>query len=232
MEAIVLAGGLGSRLRSTVPNLPKPLAPIREKPFLNYLLDYWQTQGVKHFILSVGYKEKLIRNYFGDKYKNSRVDYIVEKKPLGTGGGLLLSVKSLKPNQPFLVLNGDTLFKINLSNLLKYHSTCKADMTLSLASLADNSRYSEVLLDKSGKLIQSLKRRSKTSINKVSNGGVYLLEPTLLDDYQSHNMKYSLEDELLPDLLKKNKRIAGFISKEKFIDIGRPEDYRRAEKIL
>ena len=77
MEAIVLAGGLGSRLRSTVPNLPKPLAPIGEKPFLDYLLDYWQTQGVKHFILSVGYKEELIRNYFGDKYKNSRVDYNV-----------------------------------------------------------------------------------------------------------------------------------------------------------
>jgi D-glycero-alpha-D-manno-heptose 1-phosphate guanylyltransferase len=232
MEAIVLAGGLGSRLRSTVPNLPKPLAPIGEKPFLDYLLDYWQAQGVKHFILSVGYKEELIRNYFGDKYKNSRVDYIVEKKPLGTGGGLLLSVKSLKLNQPFLVLNGDTLFKINLSNLLKHHSTCKADMTLSLSNLADNSRYSEVLLDKSGKLIRSLKRRSKTSNNKVSNGGVYLLEPTLLDDYKSHNIKYSLEDELLPDLLKKNKRIAGFVSKEKFIDIGRPEDYRRAEKIL
>ena len=232
MEAIVLAGGLGSRLRSTVPNLPKPLAPIGEKPFLDYLLDYWQAQGVKHFILSVGYKEELIRNYFGNKYKNSRVDYIVEKKPLGTGGGLLLSVKSLKSNQPFLVLNGDTLFKVNLPNLLKHHSTCKADMTLSLASLADNSRYSEVLLDNSGKLIRSLKRRHKTSNNKISNGGVYLLERTLLNDYQCHNIKYSLEDELLPDLLKKNKRIAAFVSKEKFIDIGLPEDYRRAQKIL
>jgi NDP-sugar pyrophosphorylase family protein len=94
---------------------------------------------------------------------------------MGNGGGLFLSVNSLKTNQPFLVLNGDTLFKINLSNLLKHHSTYKADMTLSLASLADNSRYSEVLLDKSGKLIRSLKRRHKTSNNKVSNGGVYLL---------------------------------------------------------
>ena len=233
MEAIILAGGLGTRLRSMVPDLPKPLAPIGGKPFLDYLLNYWQGQGVKRFVLSVGYKQEMIRDHFGSKYKNAKVDYVVEQKPLGTGGGLLLSMKSLKLNKPFLVLNGDTFFNVNLSDLLDHHSTCKADITLSLVKISNNRRYSGVILDKDERIIRSLEKRSNISGSKWANGGVYVLKPNLLKEYQDHYpKKYSLEDELLPDLLRKNKRIAGFISQENFIDIGLPEDYRQAEGIL
>ena len=232
MEAIILAGGLGTRLRSTVPKIPKPLAPIGNKPFLTYLFDFWIDQGVDRFILSVGYKHELIQKEFGIRYKSAEVDYAIESVPLGTGGGLLLSWEKLRSPKPFLILNGDTFFDVSLTNLLGHHSTCEADMTLSLVTVPDNIRYSTVSLDQR-EMVQSLEKRRAPSKNNLINGGVYLMEPNLLNKHGNiHFQKCSLEDDLLPDLLHKKKRIAGFISQGSFIDIGLPEDYRRAEEIL
>ena len=232
MEAIILAGGLGKRLRSAVPKLPKPLAPIAGKPFLTYLFDFWIAQGVDHFVLSVGYKYEAIQYEFGAHYKSAQIDYAIETTPLGTGGGLLLSLEKLRSSEPFLILNGDTFFNINRIEILNHHSTNAADMTLSLFEVSHNNRYSPALLDENG-FIHSLEKQSEISESNWANGGVYLMEPNLLNEYKNRPpKKYSLEDELLPDLLKKKKRIAGFISQGDFIDIGLPEDYRRAEEIL
>jgi D-glycero-alpha-D-manno-heptose 1-phosphate guanylyltransferase len=232
MEAIILAGGLGKRLRSIVPKLPKPLAPIGGRPFLSYLFDFWISQGVNHFVLSIGYKHEIIQKEFGAHYKSAKVDYAIETTPLGTGGGLLLSQKKLLSPEPFLVLNGDTFFNIKRNEILNYHSNNAADMTLSLFKISPNSRYNPALLDNDG-FISSLEKPSKTSKSSWANGGVYLMEPDLLNEYQNYPpKKYSLEDELLPDLIKNKKRIAGFISQGDFIDIGLPDDYRRAKEIL
>ena len=232
MEAIVLAGGLGTRLRSAVPDLPKPLAPIGNRPFLSYLMDFWIAQGVDHFILSVGYKHEIIQKQFGTHYKSAAIDYAVETVPLGTGGGLLLSLKKLRSTEALLVLNGDTFFEVNRADILNHHSACDADITLSLVKVLENKRYSGVLLDEQG-WVRSLEKRSDTSEINLANGGVYLMEPDLLSEYQNDPpQKCSLEDDLLPDLLQKNKRIAGFVSQENFIDIGIPEDYCRATEIL
>ena len=112
MEAIILAGGLGTRLRSIVPKLPKALAPVGNRPFLAYLFDFWIAQGVDRFVLSVGYKHEIIQKEFGVSYKSAKVDSAVETAPLGTGGGLLLSWKKLRSPKPFLILNGDTFFNV------------------------------------------------------------------------------------------------------------------------
>ena len=232
MEAIILAGGLGTRLRSIVSELPKPLAPIKNKPFLAYLLDFWIAQGVNRFVLSVGYKYETIQNKFGTRYKGAEVDYAVETKPLGTGGGLILSWEKLLSPEPFLILNGDTFFNVNLTDILNQHSNCKADMTLSLFEVSNNKRYGTVVLDKNG-FVRSLGKEHKTTGNNFANGGVYLMEPSLLKEYGNHRYKKcSLEDELLPNLLRQKRRVSGFISEGDFIDIGLPEDYRKAEKIL
>jgi len=232
MEAIILAGGLGTRLRSTVPDLPKPLAPIEGKPFLGYLLDYWRGQGVKRFILSVGYKHELIRECFGSEYKNTEVDYAVETEPLGTGGGLLLSVKQLQSKEPFLILNGDTFFAVNLVDLRNCHAQYEADMTLSLVDVPQNKRYSGVLLDKEG-MVRSMEARTESSKNSLVNGGVYMVERNLLSIYEKKvSKKNSLEDELLSELFEQKKRIAGFLGRGAFIDIGVPQDYSRAAEVL
>ena len=232
MEAIILAGGLGTRLRSAVPSLPKPMAPIKGKPFLWYLLNYWLDQGIKHFILSAGYKYEVIREQFGTKYKDTDINYSIENEALGTGGGLLLAIKQLRTKQPFLLLNGDTFFAVNLNNLLQYHKNCKSDMTLSLVKIKQNKRYSGVLLDKHG-LICSINSPTNSSKNGMANGGVYVIENELFSKYQGEKpRKSSLEEELLPQLLIQKKRIAGFVSKNSFIDIGIPHDYNLAADIL
>ena len=117
-SAIILAGGLGTRLRGVVPDLPKPMAPIGGRPFLEYQLDYWINQGVSQFVLSVGYLHGAIVDHFGDRYKGAKLDYVIEKTPLGTGGGFLLAAEKLGKNDPFLLLNGDTYFAVDLKKLM------------------------------------------------------------------------------------------------------------------
>ena len=131
MEAIILAGGLGRRLRAAVPDVPKPMAPINDHPFLEYLIDYWISQGVDRFVLSVGYKHEIIKRHFGTRYKGIDVDYAVEDQPLGTGGGLLLALKRLRRTGPSLIMNGDTFFKVDLAPMRRYHQqTCRGDNCL------------------------------------------------------------------------------------------------------
>ena len=118
-EAIVLAGGLGTRLREAVPDLPKCMAPVNGKPFLHYLLTYFQQQGIERFLLSVGYKHELVSDYFASSSQDFNVSYIVENEPLGTGGGIELAMPAVK-GKNVLVLNGDTFFKIDLNRFSNF----------------------------------------------------------------------------------------------------------------
>ena len=111
--AIILAGGLGTRLRGTLPDLPKPMAPVAGRPFLAHQLDHWIAQGVVRFVLSVGYRAVAISNHFGDRYRGVPIDYVVEPAPLGTGGALALAATKLRSNEPALLLNGDTYFDVD-----------------------------------------------------------------------------------------------------------------------
>ena len=110
-SAVILAGGLGTRLRSVVSDVPKPMAPVGGRPFLEYQLEYWINQGISRFVLSVGYRHEAITEHFGSRYKGVELEYAVEEQPLGTGGGLLLAAEKLKQDTPFLLLNKDTYFK-------------------------------------------------------------------------------------------------------------------------
>ena len=125
-EAIILAGGLGTRLRSRVSDRPKPMAEVAGRPFLEHLLFYYANQGAKHFVISVGYKGNIIKDHFGDSFKNIAITYVFEDKPLGTGGAILKSFESLKSNEPFLLLNGDAIFRFNLKSIYKNH--CKKNL--------------------------------------------------------------------------------------------------------
>ena len=117
--AIILAGGLGTRLRKVAPKVPKPMAPINNRPFVEYQMDYWINQGITQFILSVGYLKDVIINHFGNSYKGISIEYVEESSPLGTGGGLLFAAKNL--HETFVVLNGDTFFEVNINSLYKFH---------------------------------------------------------------------------------------------------------------
>jgi len=229
MEAIVLAGGFGTRLRTVVPDLPKPMAPVNGRPFLERLLDYWIAQGVTRFILSTGYRHEAIAAHFGNAFHGAAIHQVVEDRPLGTGGGLLLARGAVEAAGPFLVLNGDSFFEVALKLLRDFHAARKADATLSLFRSPQQGRYAGVTLDNDG-LIRSLSAGQKGGL---ANGGIYLMEGRLLDGgpWQPRSA-VSLEEDILPFAVQAGKRVYGMECFGRFLDIGVPEDYARAAAVL
>jgi D-glycero-alpha-D-manno-heptose 1-phosphate guanylyltransferase len=228
--AIILAGGLGTRLRATVPDWPKPMAPVGGKPFLTYLLDYWIGQGVDHCVLSVGYRREAIIDTYGQTYRGVRLDYAIETEPLGTGGALRLATRHCPEGQGFLLLNGDTFFAVDLAALRAFAVRQQTAMCLSLFATRDVQRYHGVELDANG-LIASLHRQTAAD-HCLANGGVYWCEPDRLQLETHAKGACSLENDVFPLLLSHQCRIAGLEFKAPFIDIGIPEDYHRAEQFL
>ncbi len=229
--AIVLAGGLGTRLRSTVPDVPKPMAPIDGRPFLEYLLDYWIGQGVGSFVFSVGYMHEVIRAHFGERYRGVPVRYSIEETPLGTGGGLVLAARELHSNAPFLLLNGDTYFAVNLRELAAFAQGADADWTFSLFRAGEAGRYMGMQVQADGR-ITSL-RSNTEDIGRLANGGVYLVHPRSLAalDLRAGD-KLSLEEEVFATALAADQRFFGLEFQATFIDIGVPADYHRAPAVL
>jgi D-glycero-alpha-D-manno-heptose 1-phosphate guanylyltransferase len=230
-SAIILAGGLGTRLRDVVPNLPKPMAPLNGRPFLEYQLDYWIAQGIRHFILSVGYRSEAIVSHFGETYGGARLQHVVEAEPLGTGGGLLLAMDLLAGDDAFLLLNGDTFFEVSLSELAAFHSARQSDWTLALFRTREVGRYMGPGLDGDGRILTL--RCEAGSAEHLANGGVYLISPHIIHSANFlAGQRLSLEDEIMPGALAVDGRLFGLECQGRFIDIGVPDDYRRAADFL
>ncbi|MCR6582726.1 nucleotidyltransferase family protein [Campylobacter insulaenigrae] len=216
MQAIVLAGGFGTRLQSVIKDLPKPMAPINGKPFLEYLLQYLQKQGIKEVILSVSYKYELIQEYFKDKFENINIIYNIEKELLGTGGAIKDALKFVK-NETF-VLNGDTFFDIDLNKLFLNGSK----ICIALKQMRDFDRYGVIEIDKNN-IIKSFKE--KTYIKQgLINGGIYLISKDIFNNFNLDN-KFSFEEFLQENYKKLN--INSVVFDDYFIDIGIPQDYNR-----
>jgi D-glycero-alpha-D-manno-heptose 1-phosphate guanylyltransferase len=230
-SAIILAGGFGTRLRSAVPDLPKPMAPIGSRPFLEHQLDYWIQQGVGNFVLSVGYRHEAIVGHFGNSYNGANLEYVIEDSPLGTGGGLLLAAEKVSKSESFLLLNGDTYFAVNLDVLIEFSLTNDADWCFSLFRPHEEERYMGMEISPQGR-ITSLKSGTGRS-GRLSNGGVYLVNPrALIHKKFMLGDKLSLEDEIFPMAMAWGQRLMGMEFPGIFIDIGVPEDYQRAPALL
>jgi len=231
VDAIILAGGAGERLKSRVPDLPKPMAPIHNRPFLEFLMDYWIEQGIERFILAIGYKAKMIQNHFGNQYRNVDIVYSVEPDFLGTGGGLLLALKSNQVSAQVLVLNGDTFFEIERKSLETFHRSKQSALTICLHTVENNDRYGHVCTDAEGRVIQFLS--PQTSQKGFINGGVYLFNQSFLTSLaKKPSAKLSLEQVLLPGWVQNHQAVFGFEAKGRFIDIGIPKDYEKAQQIF
>ena len=226
ITAIVLAGGLGTRLKQAVPNLPKPMAPIAGRPFLEYQMDYWIKQGVGRFILSVGYLKEIIIQHFSDEYCGIPIEYSHEDFPLGTGGAFLKASKDLE--EPFLVLNGDTFIEVDLNTMINFHLEKKSEWTLSVLEKKSSNRYMGIETNNNGKVLSL-----ESSNSKLINGGAYIINPSVAKTLNIMvNKKVSLEDELLPSFISKKGFLYGMQCTGRFIDIGVSDDYFRAEEIL
>lgn len=221
-EAIILAGGLGTRLRDTVPDLPKCMAPVGGRPFLFYVINYLRSQGIERFIFSLGYKHELIEEYLNDQFATLNFQCSIEDTPLGTGGAIRLAC-SKTTEENILITNGDTLFTINVGELEAIHHANAADATLALKPMTGFDRYGIVETDENNRIIQF---REKQFCQKGNiNGGTYLLnvKSFLGNDWSP---VFSFEKDFLE---KSGYRFYGSAQDEYFIDIGIPEDYQRAQ---
>ena len=224
-EAIVLAGGLGTRLQKVVADVPKPMAVVNELPFLEYIFRYLLHYNFKSVILSVGYKHEVIKEYFGDIYLGMTVDYAVEDEPLGTGGAISLSLQQTIGND-VLVINGDTFFDVDLAQLYSKYIVNNADLAIALRQVDDVSRYGAVVTNEKSVMTNYLEKNASLGEGWI-NGGMYILRKSEFTKI-SFPQKYSFEKEYLEKLFL-NGTIYGFQFKGYFIDIGIPEDYYRAQ---
>ncbi len=229
--AIILAGGFGTRLRSVVPDLPKPMAPVNGHPFLSFLMDYWIAQGVEKFILSVGYKSEIIQDFYDNEYHKTPVEYSVEDTPLGTGGGLILAMQKLTTEKEVLVLNGDTFFSVDLPSLKWCSESSNADIVIALFKTKSRGRYGSVNIDAEGRII-SFTDEDATS-KSYCNGGVYLIQRNIFSKFVKtirSDSFISLEKEIFFNLLVNKANLRGFFTQGIFIDIGVPDDYKRVSE--
>lgn len=223
-EAIVLAGGMGTRLRSLVSDLPKPMAPVAGHPFLRYVLDYLHAQHIKRVVLSVGYKWESIQAHFGDEYQGMELAYAVEETPLGTGGGIRLACEQVRGQHCFVV-NGDTWFGVALDELAALHLEKDSILTLALKPMRDFDRYGTVELDEQARIRAFEEKQPRES--GLINGGIYLLDKRLWEATECTG-RFSFEQDIMEQEVG---RLAyhGYKSEAYFIDIGIPEDYQKAQ---
>lgn len=225
-EAIILAGGFGTRLRSVVSDVPKPMAPVAGRPFLSYLLDDLSRQGYQHVVLATGYLHEKVEEYFGHAYAGLTVDYARETTPLGTGGAIVNGLQYCQEER-ITILNGDTLFRVDHQLLIDSAANNAGRLTILLRRVPDAGRYGSVETDADGRIV-SFHEKDASVREGFINAGIYRMHRSLLDDY-SLGQQFSFEKEVLQTL---SEPFYAYALDGYFIDIGIPEDYRRAQTDL
>jgi len=226
-EAIVLAGGLGTRLKGILPDIPKSMAPVSGRPFLSYLLDNLVKEEISKVIISVGYLKDHIISYFGYSYDSLKIEYAIETNPLGTGGAIKSALNQTINNEVFVV-NGDTFFNPNLKEMEQLHFKSGADITLAVKYLENTSRYGKVLTDNNGRITE-FKEKNSAEDDGCINGGIYLINRRIIDDF--HSEKFSVENDIFSTSCKKL-HLQAFQSDAFFLDIGIPDDYNLAQALI
>lgn len=226
-EAIVLAGGLGTRLKDAVPDLPKCMAPVAGRPFLYYLINQLRMQNIQRLIFSLGYKHEAILDFLNTEFQSLNFDYVIEEEPLGTGGAIAFAMQKTETHNIFVV-NGDTLFKFNGDELLQKHKASGSECTLALKPLEDFERYGVVKINKNNK-ITSFKEKQQYKEGLI-NAGVYLINKHKFRQNQ-FDKEFSFERNYLEKFVNE-KDFSGVPQYVYFIDIGISKDFARAQDEL
>ncbi len=219
MEAIILAGGFGTRLKNIVSELPKPMAPIRGVPFLSYILNQLERQGFMKVVLAVGYLHEKISSYYGDQYKSIKIEYSIEDEPLGTGGCVKMAMRKTSDKYIFII-NGDTYFDIDFSKI-----TLPKNILIACKKMEDTSRYGRVLIKEN--IIVNFSEKGISGSGYI-NGGIYCFNRDVFDNFDLPT-KFSMEKDLFEKYLVEL-HIQTYLSNDYFIDIGIPDDYEKAQR--
>ncbi len=224
MKAVILAGGLGTRLRPYTKSLPKPMLPLGGKPILEYEIEWARKNGIKEIVLCVSYLRNKIEDYFEDGKKfGVKIEYAVSKKPLATAGQLKTAEKFI--DNTFVCLYGDSIYNFSLRNMIKHHNKSKANVTMSLFDYKFNLRYGMIDTKKSG---QVTAWNEKPEFSAKINIGCYVMEPEVLKLIPK-NKEYGM-DNVIRKVLSSKKKVSSIISKKGFIDIGDKVTYEKTNE--
>lgn len=231
MKAIIIAGGLGTRLRPLTYNRPKPVMPVANKPFVLHQMELLKKYGIKEIILNLHYLSDSIKLIFGDGTDfGIKIDYSIEKTPLGTAGAVKNAEEYFLNEDLLVVFNGDVLTDINISEIINFHKKNNALATITLTRVEDPTPYGLVLTDASGRVLKFLEKPSWEHVSdNTINAGTYILDPKIFKDVPKNSI-VSFERDLYPRLLAEGKRIFGFISDSYWVDIGSPQKYLKAHR--
>ena len=223
-RVLILAGGLGTRLKDITLNVPKPMVEIAGKPFLDYLLEDLSRQGIKEITLLVGHKKEIIIDHFGNTFKNLNLEYALEENPLGTGGALKSAIEMYPNEDEFIVVNGDTFFGIDYKSFL---SQRKGLATLALSFQKDISRYGNVILNSDNQILQ-FKEKIHNGGDGFINGGIVYIKRTILESMMAD--VFSFERDILEKMAPIG--IYGVQCIGSFIDIGTPASYLESQTLF
>jgi NDP-sugar pyrophosphorylase family protein len=229
VTATVLAGGLGTRLRPAIGDLPKALAPVHGRPFLTYLLDGLVNAGFSELVLLAGYRADHVCAAFGDTYRGRRLTYSVEPSPLGTGGAVRFALPKLA-SATILLMNGDSCCEADLAAFRHFHEEKAADMSMVLVGTGEASRYGSVELAVDARVVRFGEKEHEGAGGWI-NAGIYLLKRALIEEIPEGSPA-SLERDLFPAWIARGARIYGFRSTGRFIDIGTPASLAEAEEFF
>ena len=227
VTAVILAGGMGTRLRQVVSDRPKVMAEINGKPFLYYVLDQLAEVDIKRVVISTGYMADKIEEVIGFSYKGLKVDYSWEESPLGTGGALKLAGQSISTKY-CLVMNGDSYTEFDPVSLFRSHKQKNASIVLLAKMVPGTSRFGTIQMNEQNEIIRFMEK-GETTDSRLINAGVYIMKTSALQKIPD-KAPCSLEYDFFPAMIGKN--IYGYEAEGRFIDIGTPESYSQAEKFF
>jgi NDP-sugar pyrophosphorylase family protein len=235
IDALVLAGGQGTRLRAVLPDRPKPLAEVARRPFLSYVLDSFAAAGIRRVTLCTGYRAEMVEAAFGRRYGPMSLSYSVETRPLGTAGAVLAALPGLR-SPTILVANGDSLCQADLRAFAGFHRERACDASLLLTQVADASRFGRVEIGASGRIIRFVEKDASAAGGCI-NAGVYLIQQSALAGFSGTPL--SLERDVFPTLIRRaseepsqGRGVGGWRGGGEFLDIGTPESLAQAEEFV
>jgi NDP-sugar pyrophosphorylase family protein len=228
VTGVVLAGGLGTRLRTVLPDTPKSVAPVEGRPFLFFLLEQLTRVGISPVILCTGHRASQVLSEIGNEYKSVPILYSQEEHPLGTAGALRLAWHNYPETAPWLLMNGDSFVDVDLRALIHSHERSGLAATITAVRVENGQRYGTIEWDE-GQRITAFREKSAAPGSLWINGGVYVFERAFLDALPDR-VPLSLEVDVFPAWVSRGIHV--FASEARFIDIGTPESYALAQRFF